>query len=195
LSLWLHRALAAAVGQGDPGAAETFSRAILAEIGADPLSPAGGIALEDALEPLDPGAADVGGTGWERFQYAIKAAVLSSAASAAVLGPVVVMGVAGCAMTSIGQLLAGSLGLPYADADSFHPAGRVVVSCSALTRSYRDALRQADPRAWFLHLAGSQFADLEPLHEEEAGLTVDGALPPEQILATAIEALAAAGRP
>jgi gluconate kinase len=43
--------------------------------------------------------------------------------------------------------------------------------------------------------ADSQFADLEPLHEEEAGLTVDGALPPEQILATAIEALAAAGRP
>jgi gluconate kinase/DNA-binding FadR family transcriptional regulator len=210
LSLWLHRGLAAAVGQGDPGAAETFSRAILAEIGADPLSPADGTALEDALEPLDPGAADVGGTGWERFRYAIKAAVLSSAASAAVLGPVVVMGAAGCGTTSIGQLLAGSLGLPYADADSFHPAGRVVVSCSALRRSYREALRQSDPRAWFLHLAidreiaagraaaslaDSHFANLEPLHEGEAGLTVDAALPPEQILATAIEALAAAGRP
>ena len=91
---------------------------------------------------------------------------------------------------------------------------RVVVSCSALKRSYRDVLRQAGPRAWFLHLkvdretaaarvAGraahfmpaslvdSQFADLEPLREEEAGLTVDGTLPPEQILATAIRALAA----
>lgn len=78
----------------------------------------------------------------------------------------------------------------------------------------RQWLRQAYPRAWFLHLAieqetatgraapfmpaslvDSQFAALEPLHEEEAGLTVDGALPPEQILATAIKALAAAGRP
>ena len=42
-------------------------------------------------------------------------------------------------------------------------------------------------------LVDAQFADLEPLREEEAGLTVDGALPPEQILATTIGALAPPG--
>ena len=246
LALWLHRGLAAAVGQGYQGAAETFSRAILAEIGTDSLPSAAGTALEDAVALLDPGSVDaVGGAGWERFRHAIQAAVLSSHASAALDGPAVIMGVAGCGKTTIGQLLAGSLRVPYAEADSFHPVGnvakmeagtaltdqdrgpwlaaiadrirqdsRVVVSCSALKRSYRDVLRQADPRAWFLHLkvdretAGarvdaraahfmpaslvdSQFADLEPLREEEAGLTVDGTLLPEQILATAIRALAA----
>jgi len=41
-------------------------------------------------------------------------------------------------------------------------------------------------------LVDSQFADLELLCEEEAGLTVDGTLPPEQIIATAVRALAAA---
>jgi carbohydrate kinase (thermoresistant glucokinase family) len=245
LALWLHRGLAAAVGQGYKEPAETFSRAILAEIGTDSLTSAAGIALEDALTLLDPGSVDaVGGSGRERFQHAIQAAVLSSRASAALDGPAVIMGVAGCGKTTIGQLLAGSLRVPYAEADSFHPAGnvakmregtaltdqdrepwlaaiagrirqdsRVVVSCSALKRAYRDVLRQADPRAWFLYLEAdretaaarvtgraahfmpaslvdSQFADLEPLSEEEAGLTVDGTLPPEQILATAIRALA-----
>src|SRR5215472_2979997 len=38
-------------------------------------------------------------------------------------------------------------------ADRIRRDGRLVVSCSALKRSYRDILRQADPRAWFLHLA------------------------------------------
>jgi gluconokinase len=154
------------------------------------------------------------------------------------------MGVAGCGKTTAGRVLADCLGVPYAEADSFHPAGNVskmasgvaltdqdrepwleaiaerirngcvVVSCSALKRAYRDILRQADPRTWFLHLevdretaaarvAGrpahfmpaslvdSQFEDLQPLHEE-AGLTVDSTLPPEQILRAAVNALAAA---
>jgi carbohydrate kinase (thermoresistant glucokinase family) len=246
LSLWLHRGLAAAVEQGHATAAETFMRAILAEIAADPLPLADGIALGHALALLDPGSMDASSADRERFQLAIQAAVLSSRTSAAALGPVVVMGVAGCGKTTIGHLLAVCLRVPYAEADSFHPAGnvskmaegtaltdqdrgpwleaiagrirqdsRVVVSCSALKRSYRDVLRRADPRAWFLHLevgretaaarvAGraahfmpaslvdSQFADLEPLREEEAGLAVDGTLPPGQVLAAAVRALAAA---
>ena len=245
LSLWLHRGLAAAVEQGHPEAARTFSRAILSEVAAGPLPLLDGIALEHALPLLDPGSMDADSGGWEQFQHAIKAAVLSSRAAAAALGPIVVMGVAGCGKTTIGQLLAGCLSTSYAEADSFHPAGnvskmaagvaltdqdrdpwlqaiaarigkdsRVVVSCSALKRSYRDVLRRADPRTWFLHLAvdretaatrvagraahfmpaslvDSQFADLEPLCEE-AGLTVDGTLPPEQVLNAVVRALAVA---
>jgi gluconokinase len=41
-------------------------------------------------------------------------------------GPVVVvMGVAGSGKTTIGQLLAERLGVPYAEADDFHPAANV----------------------------------------------------------------------
>lgn len=165
-----------------------------------------------------------------------------SSATGSAPGPIVVMGVAGCGKTTIGRLLAGRLGVPYAEADAFHPAGNVtkmtegipltdqdrapwleaigdrirrdghlVVSCSALKHSYRDILRQADPRTWFLHLAidretslarvaaraghfmpaslvDSQFADLEPLRDE-AGLTIDAARPPEEIIAAALSAL------
>lgn len=246
LALWLHRGLAAAVEQGHAAAAETFSRAILAEIGADPLPLTDGIALEHALALLDPGSMEAEGAGCERFRHAIWSAVLSPRASAGALGPVAVMGVAGCGKTTIGQLLAEYLRVHYAEADSFHPAGNVskmakgvaltdqdrepwleaiaesirqdgpvVVSCSALKHAYRDVLRRADPRTWFLHLAvdretakarvtgrathfmpaslvDSQFKDLEPLREQEAGLTVDGSLPPEQIITAAMRALAAA---
>ena len=76
-----------------------------------------------------------------------------------------------------------------------HPDG-AVMSCSALKRGYRDRLRHHAPRVQFLHLAGtpeviaarmagrpghfmpatllhSQFATLEPLAPDEAGLTLD----------------------
>ncbi|MEU6081134.1 gluconokinase [Streptomyces sp. NPDC047108] len=141
---------------------------------------------------------------------------------------VVVMGVSGSGKTTIGERLAGELGVPYAEADDFHPpenvakmadgeplddADRVpwldgigdwlahhattggVVSCSALKRSYRDRLAEAAPSAYFVHLSGSfeliahrladrkdhfmpprllrtQFADLEPLGEDERGASV-----------------------
>lgn len=38
---------------------------------------------------------------------------------------VVVMGVTGCGKSSAGAALAGSLGVPFADADDFHPASNV----------------------------------------------------------------------
>jgi len=38
---------------------------------------------------------------------------------------IVVMGVSGSGKTTVGQALAERLGLPYADADDFHPAGNV----------------------------------------------------------------------
>jgi gluconokinase len=79
-----------------------------------------------------------------------------------------------------------------------------VVTCSALKRSYRDLLRGATARVRFVHLNGtrevigdrmaarsghfmppslldSQFADLEPLGDDEDGVTVDVDASPEQI--------------
>lgn len=145
---------------------------------------------------------------------------------------VVVMGVSGSGKTTVGQLLAQRLGVPYAEADDFHPAANVekmraghplddedrrpwldkiarwlagradsggVVTCSALKRRYRDRLASAAPHVFFLHLDGSpeliaaritarqghfmppglletQFADLEPLGDDEAGaaIPIDG---------------------
>jgi gluconokinase len=82
----------------------------------------------------------------------------------------------------------------------------LVVSCSALKRRYRDLLRQGDPELQFVHLEGprdliaarmqsrqghymplslldSQLRDLEPLQPDEAGVTLDIALPPDALLA------------
>ncbi|GAB2767110.1 gluconokinase [Streptomyces bullii] len=145
---------------------------------------------------------------------------------------VVVMGVSGSGKTTVGQLLAQRLGVPYAEGDDFHPAPNVakmraghplddedrrpwldkiaqwladhadsggVVTCSALKRRYRDRLASTVPRLVFVHLDGSpeliaariterrghfmppdllrtQFADLEPLADDEAGaaIPIDG---------------------
>jgi gluconokinase len=82
----------------------------------------------------------------------------------------------------------------------------LVVSCSALKRRYRDLLRQGDPELQFVHLQGprdlianrmqsrqghymplslldSQLRDLEPLQPDEAGVSLDIALPPDALLA------------
>ncbi|WP_406417275.1 gluconokinase [Streptomyces sp. NBC_01614] len=93
-----------------------------------------------------------------------------------------------------------------------------VVSCSALKRSYRDRLRAAAPDLVFVHLAGdraliedrmshrqghfmptalldSQFATLQPLQEEEAGVVVDVSGSPEDIAGRAASALTALPEP
>ncbi|WP_229259536.1 gluconokinase [Duganella aceris] len=82
----------------------------------------------------------------------------------------------------------------------------LVLSCSALKRRYRDLLRQGDPALRFAHLAGakelisarmqarvnhymppslldSQFRDLEPLQDDEAGVTLDIGIAPELLVA------------
>ncbi|WP_244266532.1 gluconokinase [Pseudarthrobacter chlorophenolicus] len=91
---------------------------------------------------------------------------------------VVVMGVSGCGKTTIGDLVARELGVPFLDGDSLHPVenvakmaagtpltdehcwpwlatvgaalahagdGGLVLACSALRRSYRDAIREKGP--------------------------------------------------
>ncbi|MEV0675663.1 gluconokinase [Actinosynnema sp. NPDC050436] len=142
--------------------------------------------------------------------------------------PIVVMGVSGSGKTTAGTALARRLGVPFADADDFHPPANIakmaagvplddadrapwlravgawlaahphggVVTCSALKRAFRDGLRAAAPTVRFVHLSGdpevvrarvanraghfmpvglvtSQFATLEPLAPDEAGLVLD----------------------
>jgi len=144
---------------------------------------------------------------------------------------VVVMGVSGSGKSTVGRALADALGVPFADADAFHPAANIakmasgtpltdadrwpwldevgawlasqvgggVVACSALKRSYRDALRARAPGARFVHLVAdpdvlasrmaarrerdghfmapgmlaSQLADLEPLAACEDSMSID----------------------
>lgn len=100
------------------------------------------------------------------------------------MSSLIVMGVAGCGKSSLGQVLAIALGLPLIEGDDFHSAanlakmaagipladtdragwldslgeqlrresGGVVLTCSALKRSYRDRLRAASPGLRFAHL-------------------------------------------
>ncbi|MEV5439183.1 gluconokinase [Streptomyces sp. NPDC052682] len=93
-----------------------------------------------------------------------------------------------------------------------------VVSCSALKRSYRDRLRAAAPGVVFVHLTGdraliedrmshrqghfmptalldSQFAALQPLQADEAGVAVDVSGSPEEITERAVHALEALPAP
>ncbi|WP_066950911.1 gluconokinase [Streptomyces lushanensis] len=158
---------------------------------------------------------------------------------------VVVMGVSGTGKTTVGPLIAGALGVPYAEGDDFHPPANIakmsagvplddadrwpwldaigswaheraglggVVSSSALKRAYRDRLRAAAPGAVFLHLTGdrsligrrlaerkghfmppalldSQFAALENLEADEAGVAVDVSGTPQEITERAVAAL------
>lgn len=89
-----------------------------------------------------------------------------------------------------------------------------VITCSALTRRYRDVLRASCPDAWFLHLSGSreliagrmagrtghfmppalldsQFAALEPLAADEHGGVLDVGPGPEELAAAAARLLGA----
>jgi len=85
-------------------------------------------------------------------------------------------------------------------------AGRdVVVTCSALKRSYRDLLRDGHPSVWFAHVTAdpeliserlehrtghympasllqSQLATLEPLEDDEPGARISGASPPAAVV-------------
>ena len=106
---------------------------------------------------------------------------------------------------------------PWLDAIGHWAHGRAglggVVSSSALKRSYRDRLRAAAPGIVFVHLTGdrkliedrmahrkghfmptalldSQFATLQPLQEDEAGVVVDVSGSPEDITGRAAKALA-----
>jgi gluconokinase len=86
------------------------------------------------------------------------------------------------------------------------------MACSALARRYRDIIRTHASGARFVHLLGergvlgdrvshrrghfmpatmldSQFDTLEPLTQDERGVTIDAALDPETIVDRAVEYL------
>ncbi|MFE9629893.1 gluconokinase [Streptomyces sp. NPDC006463] len=104
-------------------------------------------------------------------------------------------------LDAVGEWIRGRAGL-----------GGGVVSASSLKRAYRERLRAAAPGAVFVHLTGerplierrmadrtghfmpatlldSQFATLEPLQEDEAGVVVDVSGSPEEIAERALAAL------
>ena len=153
----------------------------------------------------------------------------------------VVMGVSGSGKSTVGELLASELAVPFADADDLHPEANVrkmaaghplddddrwpwlqrvgetlakadgtglVIACSALKRSYREAILAAEPRTRFVLLHGprelleqrmtrrhghfmpaalldSQLATLEPLEPDEPGITLGIDKSPESIVAEA----------
>ena len=91
-------------------------------------------------------------------------------------------------------------------------AGRpTLMSCSALRRTYRDVLRSGADDVAFVHLVGdkgmvlqrmgerehfmppslleSQLHTLEPLHDDEAGLTLDTDRTPDALAAQVIDGL------
>ncbi|TFV89792.1 gluconokinase [Blastococcus sp. CT_GayMR16] len=96
---------------------------------------------------------------------------------------------------------------------SHERAGRsVVVTCSALKRSYRDLLRDGHPSVWFAHvtadpelirervehrtghymppsLLDSQLATLEPLADDEPGAAISGAGSPPSVATELLAAL------
>ena len=146
---------------------------------------------------------------------------------------IVIMGVAGCGKSSLGQAVASALGSRLVEGDDHHPASNrdkmqrglaltdldrdgwlntladilrqqpadLVLTCSALKRSYRERLRTAAPGLRFAFLAldrtaaatrvaaradthffasslvDSQFATLEPPDGEPGVLTLDALLP------------------
>ena len=124
-------------------------------------------------------------------------------------------------MTNVDKMAAG---IPLTDDDrwpwlatvgqTLATSDGVVVACSALKRSYRDAIRERAPLAFFALLTGSpetigarlsqreehfmpasllqsQFATLEPLGADERGVALDIRNAPEQLAAQLVEALGA----
>ncbi|MFH8992124.1 gluconokinase [Streptomyces sp. NPDC017940] len=123
---------------------------------------------------------------------------------------------ANIAKMSAGTPLTDEDRMPWLDAIGEWAHGRAglggVVSSSALKRAYRDRLRTAAPGLVFVHLTGdraliedrmshreghfmptklldSQFATLQPLGADEAGVAVDVAGSPEDIADRAVTAL------
>ena len=164
-------------------------------------------------------------------------------------GAAVVMGVASCGKTTVGEALAKALNVPFIEGDRLHPPANIakmsagialtdqdrwpwlakvgeglqgsegaMASCSALRRVYREKIEKAAGRpVSFIYLRGSkalleariaarrghfmpasllssQLATLETPGADERAVTIDIALPLEEIVARAVAYLTAADR-
>ncbi|GHF18852.1 gluconokinase [Pseudolysinimonas yzui] len=155
------------------------------------------------------------------------------------------MGVSGTGKSTIGRGLAETLGLPFVEGDDLHPPANVakmaagipltdadrapwldriaaeldrpvVITCSALKRSYRDRLRAAAPDLVLVYLHGSpellaarmaqrdghfmppsllesQLATLEEPSADEDAIPVDVALQPDEIVELVVDRLGSRG--
>jgi gluconokinase len=78
---------------------------------------------------------------------------------------VVVMGVSGSGKTTVGTALAATLGVEYAEADTFHPEANIVKMSSGIP------LTDEDRRPWLHAIAGWIGA-----HQESGGVVTSSAL-------------------
>lgn len=155
------------------------------------------------------------------------------------------MGVSGTGKSTVGRALAETLGLPFVEGDDLHPPANVakmaagipltdadrapwldriaaeldrpvVITCSALKRSYRDRLRVAAPDLVLVSLHGSpellasrmaqrdghfmppsllesQLATLEEPSADEDAIPVDVELRPDEIVELVVDRLGSRG--
>lgn len=161
--------------------------------------------------------------------------------------PIVVMGVSAVGKSTVGRELARRTGGRFVDADDLHGEQNVakmasgipltdddrwpwldrvgaeltpgtVMACSALKRSYRDALRRHAPDVFFVHLHAdfetlrrrasdrdghfmppallqSQFDTLEALGKDESGVAIDADAAPDQLADRALASLPTGAHP
>jgi gluconokinase len=97
---------------------------------------------------------------------------------------VTVMGMSGSGKTTVGAALAQRLGVPFADADDFHPPENVAKMSAGIPLDDRDRLpwlqtvgawlaEHAHTGAVLSSLVDSQVRTLEPLQADEHGVTLD----------------------
>ena len=128
---------------------------------------------------------------------------------------IVIMGVAGCGKSTLGQAIAQQMGWAIIEGDDFHSQenkakmrggvalvdadrqgwlrsladelrvrkGSLVLTCSALKRSYRDILREASPGLGFIYLDITEAGALERLRQRSQHFF------PPQLLSSQFETL------
>jgi carbohydrate kinase (thermoresistant glucokinase family) len=113
ISMWFHVGLAHAVDQGQPTAAEAFAEAILAEIRHGQLDdPAVRGRLREGLNQFN--VRSLRPADRPEFRRAMREIVRER-------NPIVVTGVAGSGKSTVGSLLAGTLGARFEEGDDLHP--------------------------------------------------------------------------